>query len=337
MFDESSARLTKDQLRALCEFRPRRTAAKLVLFFGLLAAATAIAWTSRSVAIDWLAYIAAGYLWMSIVTFMHEAVHGTLFRRKWLNWAFGIVALIPLMVSFIAFREDHLVHHRYNRSPQDPDAFTMGRRGFLDFLTFYAYALIGGVLTLVHFNVLYPVMRFNRRQWAIHLFEMVLTVGSVWLLVDRARGAGILGPVLAVWLYPVLVFSLLNSMRFIAEHYETPWDQGRLAGTRTVVSNRVQSFFWNNINWHIGHHLYPRVPCYNLVRLHELIEPQIRVSGAIVDASYLAVYAKALLRGPESRERLEAALARRASRSAARSVDPSDSTEVDCVPAASTA
>jgi fatty acid desaturase len=337
MFDESAARLSKDQLRALCDFRPVRTISKIVLFFGLLAASTAVAWTSDSIVVEVLAYLAAGYLWMSIVTFMHEAVHGTLFRRKWLNWAFGIVALVPLMVSFVAFREDHLVHHRFNRSPQDPDAFTMGKRGFLDFLTFYAYAAIGGVLTLVHFNVLYPVMRFNRKQWAIHLFEMVLTIGTIWATLSWASSEGILGHVLQVWLFPVLVFSLLNSMRFIAEHYETPWNQGRLAGTRTVVSNRLHSWFWNNINWHIGHHLYPRVPCYNLVKLHELIEPQIQSSGAIVDPSYIAVFVKALAKGPETHERLEAALQRRAMRSTVAANDQCDATQVDIVPAAGTA
>ncbi len=89
-------------------------------------------------------------------------------------------------------------------------------------------------------------------------------------------------------------------MRFIAEHYGTPWNAGQMAGTRTVVSNRVHSFFWNNINWHIGHHVYPTVPWYNLRRLHRLLEPQIAASGAPVDRSYLVVYWQALKRGPET-------------------------------------
>ena len=46
----------------------------------------------------------------------------------------------------------------------------------------------------------------------------------------------VLGKALGLWLYPVLVLSLLNSMRFIAEHYGAPWDAGQMAGTRTVVT-----------------------------------------------------------------------------------------------------
>src|SRR3546814_16299765 len=88
-------------------------------------------------------------------------------------------------------------------------------------------------------------------------------------------------------------------MRFGAEHYATPWNVGAMAGTRSVISNPVNAFFWNNINWHIGHHAYPTVPWYNLVELHGLLEKQIAASGAVVDKSYLRIYFKAICCGPE--------------------------------------
>lgn len=73
---------------------------------------------------------------MGIVTFMHEAMHNTLFEKKWKNWTFDII-MIPLMASLVALKEDRLEQHRYNRSRDDPDAFTMGKRGVFDFITFY--------------------------------------------------------------------------------------------------------------------------------------------------------------------------------------------------------
>jgi len=72
--------------------------------------------------------------------------HSTLFKDRWKNWAFGIFAMIPLIISFTSFKEDHLIHHRYNRTPKDPDAFTMGKRGVGDFILFNAYAIVGVVL-----------------------------------------------------------------------------------------------------------------------------------------------------------------------------------------------
>jgi fatty acid desaturase len=303
--------LSRNELDALREFRLLPNLTKIPLFMGLMVLGTWVAWNSYDPWVLVPVYIALGYLWMSMVTFMHDALHHTLFRSKAANWAFGILCMLPIFATFVGFREDHIEHHRHNRSPKDPDAFTMGKRGVADFVLFYAYALIGGVLSFIHFNFIYPFQKFGPKLWAIQLFEIALKATVYTLVLSWAASIGMLGKALEVWLYPVLVLSLLNSMRFIAEHYGAPWDQGQMAGTRTVTSNPVHSFFWNNINWHIGHHVYPTVPWYNLQKLHRLLEPQIKASGAPVDKSYLAVYWDALRRGPESPEQLAKALAER--------------------------
>jgi fatty acid desaturase len=121
----------------------------------------------------------------------------------------------------------------------------------------------------------------------------------------------VLGKTLEVWLVPVYIFAVFNLIRFIAEHYEIPWNQGQLAGSRTVTSNPLHSFFWNNINWHIGHHIYLTVPWYNLIELHDLMKSAIAAEGAIVEKSYTGVFLRALVRGPESGQRLERVLAKR--------------------------
>ena len=303
--------ISREELDQLREFRLLPNLTKIPLFIGLMALFTWMAWRSDN---PWLLvplYIALGYLWMSMVTFMHDALHHTLFRSKAVNWAFGILCMLPIFATFVGFREDHIEHHRYNRSPRDPDAFTMGKRGVGDFVLFYAYAAIGGVLSFIHFNFIYPFQKFGPKLWAIQLFELALKGTVYWLVLSWAAQQGMLGKALEVWLYPVLVLSLLNSMRFIAEHYGAPWNEGQMAGTRTVTSNPVHSFFWNNINWHIGHHVYPTVPWYNLQKLHKVLEPQIIASGAPVDKSYVAVYWDALRRGPESPEQLAEVLASR--------------------------
>jgi fatty acid desaturase len=303
--------LSRADLDELRRFRLLPNLTKIPLFLGLMVWLTWVAWNSTSAWTLVPVYIALGYLWMGMVTFMHDALHYTLFRSKALNWAFGILCMLPIFATFVGFREDHIEHHKFNRSPRDPDSFTMGKRGFADFLLFYAYALIGGVLSFIHFNFIYPFQRFGLRLWAIQLFELALKASVYWLVLSWAAEQGMLGKAFEVWLYPVLVLSLLNSMRFIAEHYGAPWDAGQMAGTRTVISNPVNSFFWNNINWHIGHHVYPTVPWYNLQKLHKMLEPQIVASGAPVDKSYIAVYWDALRRGPESPEQLAEALASR--------------------------
>jgi len=305
--------LSREEVKRLREFRVLPNLAKIPLFMGIMVFLTWLAWTTDSSLIKWVAYLGLGYMWMGMVTFMHDGTHNTLFKEKWANWAFSIICMIPLMASFITFKEDHLEHHRYNRSYKDPDAFTMGKRGILDFVVFYAYIVAGAVLTCLHFNLLYPIKKFDLKKWSIHLFETALKIACYWALIAWAMNNGVLAKTLEVWLVPVLIFSLFNSVRFIAEHYETPWNEGQLMGSRTIISNPVHSFFWNNVNWHIGHHVYPAIPWYNLIELHKLMKPTIEAKGAIVDKSYTAVFLKALLRGPESEDRLKEALEKRRS------------------------
>jgi fatty acid desaturase len=308
--------IAKSDLDRLRAYRLLPNLTKIPLFIGLMVAFGYVAWTSDSAWVRWSMYLATGYLWMGMVTFMHDALHHTLFRNRLANWVFGIACMLPIFATFVAFRADHIEHHRHNRSPRDPDAFTMGKRGVADFLVFYTYALIGGVLSFLHFNFIYPFQKFNARLWTLQLIEMALKTAVYWSVLAWASRHGVMDKVLALWLWPVMVLSLLNSMRFIAEHYGTPWDAGQMAGTRTVTSNPVHSFFWNNINWHIGHHVYPTVPWYNLQELHRVLEPQIRACGAVVDRSYMAVYVKALRSGPESPAQLARFQAARAARGA---------------------
>jgi len=276
---------------------------KIFLIYAMLIGCGVLAWNAASPWIVWPAYIAMGYLWMSVVTFMHDCTHLILFRKRWKNWAVGIFSTLPILVTFTSFMDDHLQHHQYNRTAKDPDAFTMGARKFPDFLLFYGYVLVGGLLTVIHFNFIYPVQRLRGPRLWIHIGELALRVAAYWALIAWAVQAGILGRVLSLWLIPVYVFSVLNSIRFIAEHYDTPWEAGQLAGTRTVISNPINSFFWNNINYHIGHHVYPAVPWYNLPRLHQAMLPAIEQAGARVDSSYLAVFWRACVTGPETIER----------------------------------
>ena len=272
---------------------------KIPAMYALWAALGALAWSSRSPWVDWPCYAALGYVQMSIVTFMHDCTHGALFQSRWKNRAFGVFAMLPFVTSFVAFQSDHLEHHRHNRSPQDPDSFTMGRRGWLDFAQFYAYIFLGAPLSAVYFTLIYPLQAFQRRQWLLHLAELVLHAAIYAAVFRWAGAAGLGGEVAAIWLWPLVFFGSWNSIRFLAEHYGTPWSAGQLAGTRTVLSNRVNRFFWNNINYHIGHHVYPGVPWYNLEQLHAEMLPEIRAAGATVDPGYLQVFLRAFARGPE--------------------------------------
>jgi fatty acid desaturase len=273
---------------------------KIPLFYVFWIGFGIIAWNSSYSIITWLCYLGMGYMQMGIMTFMHDCTHSVLFKAKWKNSAFGIFAIIPMLISFTCFKEDHLIHHRYNRSPKDPDAFTMGKRGISDFILFYAYAFFGVFLTAIQFIFIYPIQKFRGRRALTHWSEITLHIIFIVAISYWASSQGILSEVFAVWFWPLIFFGLFNSVRFVAEHYGTPWNSGQLTSTRTIISNPLHSWFWNNINYHIGHHMYPAVPWYNLQELHALILPEIELHNAIVSKSYFSVFFDAIIRGPES-------------------------------------
>src|SRR3546814_6234340 len=99
----------------------------------------------------------------------------------------------------------------------------MGKRGPLDFVLFYGYIAASALLSFLHFNLLYPIGKFNRRNWAIHIGETLFKIVVYSVLLTWAYRHGVLDKTLALVLCPVLCFSFFNAMRFISEHYETPW------------------------------------------------------------------------------------------------------------------
>jgi fatty acid desaturase len=275
---------------------------KIPLFYGAWIGLGAIAWNSSHWIVTWPCYLAMGYMQMGIMTFMHDCTHSVLFKARWKNRAFGSFAIIPMLISFISFKEDHLLHHRHNRSPKDPDAFTMGKRGIGDYILFYAYAMFGVFLTAIQFILIFPLQKFRGTKALIHWSEIGFHIVVFVTAFSWASSQGVVSEVFSIWFWPIIFFGFFNSVRFVAEHYGTPWNSGQLAGTRTIISNPVNSWFWNNINYHIGHHMYPAVPWYNLQELHALMLPEIVRQHAIVDKSYLVVFFYAMVRGPESIE-----------------------------------
>lgn len=278
---------------------------KIPLVWGLWAALSYVAWTSTETWLSVICYFALGYLLMSIATFVHECTHNVLFARPWANWAFGFFGFFWLLVPFTSYRDDHLLHHRNNRTPKDTAAFTMGKRRILDFVIFYVYCFCGIIVLVAYFTFVHPFLYLKGKYFVTHWLEVAAHAIVYTALLMWAADAGVLNKALAVFGWPLLIFSIMNSVRFLAEHHGTPWEAGQLAGTRTVLTNPINTFFWNNINYHIGHHIYPSVPWYNLEKLHQMLLPRIEEEGALVEKGYFMVSMRAVFQGPETPERVK--------------------------------
>lgn len=281
--------LTPMRLRTLEQVDARHVP-RLLLFLALygVAAALCVRLAGDSSASAWLArgglYLVAAASLHGISLFTHEAVHGSLARRRWLNRIGGIACALPVLQNFAAYKVLHLRHHVDLGGGKDPDHYGnyTGRR-WLELLMHMGRLLLGypAYITLI------PILGWrhgtsSERRW-IELEVALLAAGAA-LAVAFAPGAVLLH----AWVIPMLVINTLVNIRGMSQHTFLAESHHPVRGSRTILSNPVTRFFMCNENYHLEHHLYPRVPWYNLPELHRTLRAELLAQGAPFIPSYFS-------------------------------------------------
>jgi fatty acid desaturase len=234
----------------------------------------------------------------------HEAVHGQLAARRWLN---DLPALPPLSLwlPFPIYRATHRAHHDFEILTEpwrDPESFYVDRatwrrlpglvRGLLyAHNTLLGRFLLGPVLVIGQFfwaewRALAAGDRRHRNIWLWHLPAALLVV--VW--VQAVCG-------LPLWQYLlsfVLPGASLTLVRSFAEHKAayTPYER-----TAVVEAGRFLSLLYLNNNLHYVHHKRPdlpwhALPAYYRTRRGELLEE----NGGLIYRGYCEIVTRFLLR-----------------------------------------
>ncbi|MBL0695626.1 fatty acid desaturase [Comamonas sp. JC664] len=286
----TTVHLTPSRLRELEQVDARhvpRLLVFVVLYLG--AAALAVALAARALPLaGWLAraslYLLAAASLHGISLFTHEAVHGGLARRPWLNRLGGMLCALPVLQNYAAYKVLHLRHHADLGGGKDPDHYAnyTGRRG-LELLMHGGRLLLGypAYITLI------PILGWRQgaaaeRRW-IEL-EVALAAVSVALAVAFIPGQVLLH----AWAIPMLILNTLVNVRGMSQHTFLAESDHPVRGTRTILSNPVTRFFMCNENYHLEHHLYPRVPWYNLPALHRALRAELVAQGAPFIPSYFS-------------------------------------------------
>lgn len=305
--------LQPDELRRLSRVNNWRGAAAVLTQWGWIAAAAALALYTG----HWLAWLAAiviiGTRQHALAILGHDAAHHRLFTHRAVNdWAANLLIGFPLGFSLTRYRPFHLAHHRHSFTDQvqdpewnylqaDPDlvwpkpAPAATRIFACDFLGLNTPTVLRLLKRFSPWLIFWrgraeePPLRVSERI-ALVLFAglsaIVLTLTNMWL------------PFLLLWIVPLLtVFMAVVRLRTIAEHSGLA-ESEELDATRTVLPSRIEAFLIApcGVNYHLEHHLYPSVPCYNLPALHRRLMqlPQFR-ERAHITRGYLSL-ARGVLR-----------------------------------------
>ncbi len=236
----------------------------------------------------WIAgYAVIGAAAHGFAVMMHEAVHSNLTRRPKLDRWLGFLIGLPAMAPFTPYKLQHLAHHRYTRTENDPDEIRnfSNKRALLS-IAFYLW-LIGGTLWYFFAYVPFSAWRLakpaHRRDIAIEYAIMTVLYGSI---VAVAIKFGFFMSLIHFWFIPILVATFYGNVRGWAEHMLTIPGHP-LTETRTVTSNPILCYLNLNLNYHLEHHLFPAMPWYNLPKLHALLLNDYRRAGAFIYRSYL--------------------------------------------------
>lgn len=215
---------------------------------------------------------------------MHELGHGTVFKTKWLNPFFTRVTAFLGWLNFEMFNASHQKHHRYTLHPPDDQEVVLptklllktylqeaffNYRGMYWTLKYHVRIALGrfeGAWELICYPPAQPKLRVPPRRWACtllggHALIAAISIWQGWWIIPLIVSVA---PFCGMWL-----FLLCNHTQHIGLQDNVP--DFRLCCRTFILNPAVRFLFWQ-MNYHMEHHMYAAVPCYNLKRLHEAVK-----------------------------------------------------------------
>jgi len=281
--DSRAAPVAPDELRRL---QQRSDARGLLRLAGHLAAIGGTGYAyARSLAsnaplvLQALAAMALGFTLVTMFATMHESVHRTAFKSRWLNDSVGWFGGLLSFYNSSFYRPYHGWHHRFTQLPgQDPeleDRKPSSIAGYLLELSALPWWL-GKLRThlrlaagktenygFLNDKTAPLVVRSVRLQLATYGAAIAL---SVWLG----------HPYFFVyWLVPVVAAQPLLRGILLAEHMGCSNDGDMLSNTRTTYTIWPVRFLMWEMPYHADHHRYPALPFFALASVHRRLGPHL--------------------------------------------------------------
>lgn len=212
----------------------------------------------------------------------HRNFHGHDKRFSWLNDIFGTTIGFIFFYPYTMHNYIHLTHHAHtNDSEKDPDHWMSGH-------TFFQIALRG--LTLVYHYSAYTARMRKKQPGAARFYRRIALEAAPPLLTFAFLIAtGHWQVALFAWVIPYVISVALLGVCFDWIVHHPHDDCSLLGGTRTFRARkgwRRNMLNWLHLfqNYHLIHHIYPRIPFYKQEAVFEQSEEFLRKQGArIVD------------------------------------------------------
>jgi len=222
---------------------------------------------------------------------IHELVHGTVFETQWLNRAFATIFSLISSIDHDRFWASHTEHHKYTLFyPDDGEVVapvTIDRKftGFIKtaFINIYFFK---SVYNLLKMNIKFARGHFPKDPWLQKIFPETYPEGREAFFKAKKIQVTYYAAVIIITLltgYWVLPLIFLFSNQLGGSWLHVLCNQTQHTGLkadvpdfrincRTIYLHRFVRFLYWQMNYHVEHHMFAAVPCYNLKKCHELIK-----------------------------------------------------------------
>ena len=245
----------------------------------------------------WLpaALLLHGIFLVSLFAAMHECVHGSAFRTRWLNDGVAWLAGLGILFDATYYRQFHFAHHRYAQDPgRDPELITVAPPRTPGEYWWRATALPywkARIQNLIEFSrgrfdtapfipeIARPEIVRSVRGLAAVI--VVLVVGSIALRTDA---------LVWYWLLPLALALPLLRLYLLTEHTGCTEDDDGLTNTRTTISVWPVRFLMWNLPYHAEHHLFPSIPFHRLPATHRRLRSHLRFVATGYVSAHRSIY-----------------------------------------------
>ena len=214
---------------------------------------------------------------------VHELGHGTVFKTKALNAFFVRVISFLGWINFEMFNISHARHHRYTLHQPDDLEVTLPMKMIIRHMFVYGIINKGGFYWPWRETIRVACGRF-KGEWEQTLHppgspERRAAMRWAWTMLAGHTAIIVVSGLTHLWVVPLLTTftggyggwlqNLCNNTQHIGLQDDV--SDFRLC-CRTFTTTPVLQFLYWHMNFHIEHHMYAAVPCYNLGRLHRAIQ-----------------------------------------------------------------
>jgi len=226
-----------------------------------------------------------------IISIQHETNHETYFKTRALNKFFYHITSLLGGFEAVRWKWSHFHHHTYtiftheevydyeNNSPKPTEPI----RFLLNFLPLGPLINIQKIRHFTHFEIIKhsfgiitPVVNITVPEKEIKkIINSSRLYVSFWLIIIASSiFFKTWLPIIMLILPPfygntILMICGMTQHAGLADNVKD-----HRKSTRTVIMNPFFSFLYSNMEYHIEHHIFPKIPCHNLKAFHQVVKDQ---------------------------------------------------------------